>query len=68
MNASSSENCSAAFGLGVVTLLAVSVIIFRRSKCRGGWPEMCYQSATPETVAAFSATRPRRPATVRYFE
>ena len=58
-------------GLGVVTLLAVSVIIFSSLELLpGGYAEnVLGQSATPETVFAFKHELGLdRPATVRYFE
>ena len=51
-------------GLGILTLLAVSVIIFSALELLpGGYAEnILGQSATPETVAAFQArTWPRPP-------
>jgi peptide/nickel transport system permease protein len=58
-------------GLGILTLLAVSVIIFSSLEfLPGGYAEnVLGQSATPETVAAFKHDLGLdRPATVRYFE
>jgi peptide/nickel transport system permease protein len=58
-------------GLGVLTLLAVSVIIFSSLEMLpGGYAEnVLGQSATPETVAAFKHELGLdRPATIRYFE
>ena len=58
-------------GLGIVTLLAVSVIIFSSLEMLpGGYAEnVLGQSATPETVAAFKRDLGLdRPAIVRYFE
>lgn len=58
-------------GLGLVTLLAVSVIIFASLEMLpGGFAEAILgQSATPETVAAFNhEVGLDRPSYVRYFE
>jgi peptide/nickel transport system permease protein len=58
-------------GLGILTLLAVSVIIFSCLEfLPGGFAEaMLGQSATPESVAAFNKELGLdRPAIVRYFE
>ena len=58
-------------GLGILTLLAVSVIIFSALEfLPGGYAEnVLGQSATPETVAAFKHDLGLdRPATIRYFE
>jgi peptide/nickel transport system permease protein len=58
-------------GLGFLTLLAVSVIIFSSLELLpGGFAEAILgQSATPETIAAFNKSLGLdRPATVRYFE
>jgi peptide/nickel transport system permease protein len=58
-------------GLGLITLLAVSVIIFSSLEMLpGGYAEnILGQSATPETVVAFKHELGLdRPATVRYFE
>ncbi|MCA0433744.1 MAG: ABC transporter permease [Proteobacteria bacterium] len=58
-------------GLGVLTLLAVSVIIFSSLELLpGGFAEAILgQSATPETVAAFNKSLGLdRPATTRYVE
>ena len=58
-------------GLGIITLLAVSVIIFSSLEfLPGGYAEnVLGQSATPETVAAFKHELGLdRPAAVRYFE
>jgi peptide/nickel transport system permease protein len=58
-------------GLGLLTLLAVSVIIFSCLEfLPGGFAEaMLGQSATPETVSAFNKELGLdRPAVVRYFE
>jgi peptide/nickel transport system permease protein len=58
-------------GLGLLTLLAVSVIIFSCLEfLPGGFAEaMLGQSATPESVAAFNKELGLdRPAVVRYFE
>ena len=58
-------------GLGILTLLAVSVIIFSSLEfLPGGYAEnVLGQGATPETVATFKHELGLdRPATVRYFE
>jgi peptide/nickel transport system permease protein len=58
-------------GLGLLTLLAVSVIIFSSLELLpGGFAEAILgQGATPETVAAFNKSLGLdRPAPVRYFE
>jgi peptide/nickel transport system permease protein len=58
-------------GLGLLTLLAVSVIIFSSLELLpGGFAEAILgQSATPETVAAFNKSLGLdRPALIRYFE
>jgi peptide/nickel transport system permease protein len=58
-------------GLGILTLLAVSVIIFASLELLpGGFAEAILgQSATPETVAKFNESLGLdRPALVRYFE
>jgi peptide/nickel transport system permease protein len=58
-------------GLGLLTLLAVSVIIFSSLELLpGGFAEATLgQSATPETVAAFNKSLGLdRPAVTRYFE
>jgi peptide/nickel transport system permease protein len=58
-------------GLGLLTLLAVSVIIFSSLELMpGGFAEnILGQGATPETVAAFNRSLGLdRPATLRFFE
>ncbi len=58
-------------GLGLVTLLVVSVVIFSSLELLpGGYAQnILGQGATPETVAAFNKELGLdRPATVRYFE
>lgn len=58
-------------GLGLVTLLAVSILIFASLEMLpGGFAQAILgQGATPETVAAFNHQLGLdRPATVRYFE
>ncbi len=59
------------FSLGLITLLAVSVIIYSALEfLPGGYAQnILGQSATPENVAAFKKELGLdRPATVRYFE